>query len=935
MKKSVISLWLLSCLACFVLSSCKSETPAVEQQETKLEIGMTTLDFETGAGSKYIPFRSGQTKIDVVVADNWCKAIVEGVRLKVDVEENTGRKVRTTQITLRAGTNSQTIQIRQLGADGDILISPALLQLSAAGGTLPYEITTNVPYTIKYPAWVKETVQSRANPMITYSKAVAVEGITTQEGRKDTIFVTETGNDTPTAIRRYILIEQSGLSGYHNTIKDEIKADEKITIVGGEASSFQQGAGIEQSWDGNTSTLYHSSWNNSATNYFPITLTYRFDKVEGLHYMVYTPRKDNHNNGNFKQTDILYSEDGNTFTLWKTHDFKGSGTPTRLDFPEGFKAKAVRFIVKSGAGDNQGFASCAEMEFFKKNDASFDFNTLFTDVTCSELKPGITLQDINRCTYPFFRTIAYYLYNKSYQGEFRIATFEAYPWPGIQSATHKTSPYSPLDNPTGISVAKGEELVVLVGDTHGKSLRLRVQNLDKPGGDGFGGEEYIIYKGYNRLTMREKGLVYVMYHTDVLDDPTALPIKIHFATGTVNGYFDSRKHTAEDWERLIGHATDKYFDVLGKYSHCIFETQNYRQYTTNGKALADVVDRYSYEEQRLMGLKKYNKMFRNRMLLTVMYHSYMYATAFHTGYNISTMNTLASDVALQSGGVWGPAHEIGHMNQTRPGLRWLGMTEVTNNIMSEYMQTSIMNQPSRLQTENMGGGVNRYTKAWNNIIVRKLAHGAEGDVFCKLVPFWQLELYFGNVLGMTPRFQSDHGGFYPDVYEHVRNTPNLGAGASQVEFCVTASKCAGYDLTDFFTKWGFLTPIDMQIDDYGVGQLVVSQAQIDAVKQRIAQMGLPRLNVPIEYINDVNWTYFKEKASVVKGTVSRNGNDVTLRNWKNVVAYELKNAADEVIYVGDGILGASTTAVLHLPGWQNGYQLWAVQADGSRIEITL
>ena len=43
------------------------------------------------------------------------------------------------------------------------------------------------------------------------------------------------------------------------------------------------------------------------------------------------------------------------------------------------------------------------------------------------------------------------------------------------------------------------------------------------------------------------------------------------------------------------------------------------------------------------------------------------------------------------------------------------------------------------------------------------------DVFCKLVPFWQLELYFGKVLGRTPLQQSDKGGFYPDVYEYARN----------------------------------------------------------------------------------------------------------------------------------------------------------------------
>ena len=37
---------------------------------------------------------------------------------------------------------------------------------------------------------------------------------------------------------------------------------------------------------------------------------------------------------------------------------------------------------------------------------------------------------------------------------------------------------------------------------------------------------------------------------------------------------------------------------------------------------------------------------------------------------------------------WGPAHEVGHCNQTRPGLKWSGLTEVSNNIMSLFIQTS-------------------------------------------------------------------------------------------------------------------------------------------------------------------------------------------------------------------------------------------------------
>ena len=48
------------------------------------------------------------------------------------------------------------------------------------------------------------------------------------------------------------------------------------------------------------------------------------------------------------------------------------------------------------------------MEFYKKNPENFDYTQLFSDPSCSELKPGITEQDILACDHSFFKNIAYY-----------------------------------------------------------------------------------------------------------------------------------------------------------------------------------------------------------------------------------------------------------------------------------------------------------------------------------------------------------------------------------------------------------------------------------------------------------------------------------------------------------------------------------------------
>lgn len=138
--------------------------------------------------------------------------------------------------------------------------------------------------------------------------------------------------------------------------------------------------------------------------------------------------------------------------------------------------------------------------------------------------------------------------------------------------------------------------------------------------------------------------------------------------------------------------------------------------TPDGKALIDAYDLLVNSEMEFMGLYRYDKVFRNRMYFNVMYHSYMYATWYHTAYHDDTLQQLC-DVNKFKAAPWGPAHEVGHCNQTRPGFKWLGTTEVTNNVMSLYIQTSVFDRPSRLQTENMGNGIrNRYSKAWTSLV---------------------------------------------------------------------------------------------------------------------------------------------------------------------------------------------------------------------------
>ena len=211
------------------------------------------------------------------------------------------------------------------------------------------------------------------------------------------------------------------------------------------------------------------------------------------------------------------------------------------------------------------------------------------------------------------------------------------------------------------------------------------------------------------------------------------------------------------------------------------------------------------------------------------------------------------------------------------------------------------------------------------------------DVFCKLVPFWQIQLYFGEVLGQTPELREDKGGFYPDVFEYVRTSPDLGtAGEQQTEFVLTCSKASGHNLLDFFTKWGFLTPVDASIDDYGSGRMTVTESRIEEIRQRVEALGLPKPDSPIEYITDNNKGLFKTRPEVIPGSVSvSSSGTVTLTDWKNVVVFEVRDADGGLVLASEGKLAPSSKAVFSVPGgWNPSYRLMAVSATGKRTDVT-
>lgn len=686
---------------------------------------------------------------------------------------------------------------------------------------------------------------------------------------------------------------------------------EKIGIKSGTASSAQSGYGIEKSFDGDKSTLYHSTWGSTA---FPVTLTYNLTTASKLDYFVYNTRTDGSSNGNFRDFDVLVRESGSTtFTKVLTKNLNGVAGSWKIYFDTTLtNVESVRFYIRSGAGDGNGFAACTEMEFYKTKEGAFNPSSFFTDASCSTLKDGLTREEITSIGNPFYKQLALDLFDKAYATEFRIQDYKAWPHPDDFSRNNRVGTYSLCDNPTGIFVRQGDTVIVFIDNMDDVPVSLTLKNYNKPGGNGYWDNSYFgLSEGANRVIADRDGLFYVFYHSTAKHS-TLPAVKIHFAYGKVNGYYDSEKHSTADWSRILNATKYEYFDALGKYAHLSYPTASFKKNaSTTGPQLVANYNDLVHMQREFMGYYRFpNRDPKNRSHFVVMYHSYMYSTSYHTGYEVGTMDGLTNATNVRRY-PWGPAHEVGHANQHSPLLKWIGTTEVTNNIQSLYVQTSWGNV-SRLTEEN------RYQDAFDEIITGGAAH-AQANIWHKLVSMWQLELFFSRVLGRTD--------FYSSLYEGARKRPTgSNNGEYQLNFVKMVVDSAQADLSEFFTTWGYLKPINISIEDYSTAQMTITSSQSNATLQYIKNKNFEKLPYKIQYITDTNWQLYKNKATVEQGSAALIGNSMRMSGWKNVVAFE--------VWQGSKLVAVSQSQQISFPGnYTDSTKIYAIQYDGTPIEV--
>lgn len=339
---------------------------------------------------------------------------------------------------------------------------------------------------------------------------------------------------------------------------------------------------------------------------------------------------------------------------------------------------------------------------------------------------------------------------------------------------------------------------------------------------------------------------------------------------------------------------------------------------------------------------QYSDYFNNRMMgITMQGDLYMNATSWRTAYNIGTLYAILNLIPNDSGSLWGPAHEYGHMNQGP--IKFAGTTEESNNVFSNVVVYYRGLHTSRSSTPADQLNIFNRDKTY-------LEHSTWGTTRM----FLQLWLYY-HACGNNKKF-------YPRLYELLRNNPRqqsyyLNMRYDQCHFAKMCCIAAQEDLTDYFDSWGFFVPLEnYHIGDYSNFMATLTEADIKAVKDEIKALGLPKNN-QIILIDDrpgskrESWyesSMAIEKAGELGGIedfrakVKPTGElSFTMRNDSLVVKHENgTGGVGFLVYDQDGTLlsfsnsysfplkKAATAALM-----KGTATVYAIGADGSRQEV--
>lgn len=704
--------------------------------------------------------------------------------------------------------------------------------------------------------------------------------------------------------------------------------------------SAKENTPITNATDGNGSTFYHSVWSDGSTS-FPVTLTFIFDEAQHLDRIVYIPRGNG--TGVFKDVTISINN-GNGYTSagsatfdnndkMKTFNFSGDGVDN---------VKAVQIVVYNGYN---AYISAAEIQFFDDSETGPMCSSLFLDDLYSKLKPGVTQANIDTIRNPLLKKLAQDLFDGTYSTKYRVGTYQAYrPYWNLLNELGNAHPYDQHENPTGIYFDAGEQIAIMANGIGDRDIQLQIYNLAL---DGMGASStYALQDGLNVFTALNRGTSYVLYYAS--DYNTAPNVNLHFIYGQENGYFNLDTDDNTVWKDLLANAKTEVLDILTPRIHMVAPLYALKaQCPARGLELAQKLDSLVWREWELMGYFKHGRAPKNHQFVRPA-QSGLFAGGEGSFCGWGSFGGWVTPVGLET---WGLAHELGHNNQVA-AFRWVGMTEVTNNIKSAWVQYTLSGNWLRLEDENMdciigsvrGGRMQRFLT--DNVVNREIWQTGS-DPFKILVPLWQLLLY--------TRVAEKATDAYPDWYELIRKTASIrdegNNSTRRLNFLRYFCSSAKLDFLPFYEKAGMLIPMNnLYLADYSGDYYTITEAQYKTLRTNIERRKFPKAPAEIIYINGYNVHIFRDDiklrdllpvGTACTPTELNEHQVVKVDNyaWQGAVGYETYTADGKLLHCSIYGLGDSQSSdrYTHVI-WKTKNQteepayIMAVGCDGTRVK---
>lgn len=946
---AILLLLLLKTIAC-------SKEDVVEPPMLDIAEQDLALNFPSQGTTRDVIIRTNVDDLELLSSEQWCSAdYIDGVgkTIHIKVLENKGFDPRKASLEVRAGNLKESIEITQLGVEPVILIDSKERNLDFKSQKITVEIGTNLELDVLFSeSWIKAHEGTKSS-MVDLAYEFDIDQLSESSSQRvGKIYFQHKGG----VLKDSVIITQrvSTSNQYEPGETTSFEKDKKISIISATltpSDKYQAGENIDNTIDQDNSTVYHSPWSGMPDK-TEIAFEYTLDPEDAAvaNYVVLHPRTSGPN-GIIKSASIWINtaEDAN-YKQVGSFDVPKSNNPVvvRFETPV-INPRNVKIVVTDAYSGDAGkyYVSLAEFECYesKSLNALEEDLIFFTDATCSELQPGTTLEDIARIKNPFLQNIAAFMWAGTYPGEMRVQEMEAYRDVHDLAQELKTSTYSQFENITGIHFVKDEEIVVFVGETKGESLALRVRDFGQSGDD----NTYPLSEGVNVLSMKGKGNGYINYYTP--NYQSASKIKVHIASGKVNGYFDRSKHTNEDGKKLLDEAVSEIMDIKGERVHLAYSVNSLKQqcYSKMGD-LITLYDSIISSEQTIMGLSKYNRLPKNHMFGRVVWSGYMHADGTGAAFHDNTMHGVANPDEVRKSS-WGIAHEFGHVNQVRPGMKWVGTSECTNNLYSAWIQYCFTPDELRLEHEQLGGLIGaRFNAYLNNAFVKNQEWGLQagpdkgygidngewgGDHFVKLCPVWQLQLYF-HIAGEGNSWNAPY--FWADIFEKVRNTDESGLsdGELQINFVKNVCDALQIDMSDFFIKTGILQEVDKYFGDYSSAQKTITKEMINEAVAYVSKYPKAQTDY-IHYISGNSIDAYQNKLDVtgqfdrgISGTTSKT---ILHATWKNVTVFETYKG-DEMTHITLVGTGSSDRSYSTVPYPSGSTRVEAVGWDGTRVLLT-